>query len=167
MVDLPGDGYTVGAVDFATLLIRKYFPERTDLESNVIRAYLERHMTAFDRITFSKRVGQGQPPDPTHDPGVQANTVFSSKKRIDLLAWAGSQPTIVEAKRRVTPAALGQLQTYRHLFLEEFPDALDPLLVVIGETSDDDTLRVLLANGVTAYLYPEANASGSPGAGGG
>jgi len=139
----------------ALLLLRRFYPERTDRESTIIRDYLLAHGTEFDRFAFSVRVGVGQTPDPTHLEGVQTNTVFSTKKRIDMIAWKGSQAHIHEFKERVSPAVLGQLQTYRHLWLEENPDALEPRLVAIGRLADDDTLRVLQANAIDVYVYPE------------
>lgn len=161
VVDTPG--YTFDAAEFARLLILKSYPERTDRESAVIRDFLMAHLHEFSRVEFSVRVGQGQAPDPAHLDGVQANTVFSSKKRIDLLCWRGPIPVLVEAKERVQPGALGQIQTYRNLFLEEHPDAPEPELVVIGRYSDADTLPSLSAAGVTVYLYAPADPAGVPG----
>jgi hypothetical protein len=159
-------GYDFGRNDLALLLIRRFYPERTDRESKIIHAWLEARGKDFDAWSFSVRVGQGVAPDPSHLPGVQANTVFSSKKRIDILCWQGQQPYIGEVKLRVNPQALGQLQTYRHLWLEENPDARDPRLFAIGAFSDDDTIRVLNANGVDVFLYPEAITVGGSPAGG-
>lgn len=147
--------YKFASDQLALLLLKRFYPERTDRESTIIRDYLLAHGAEFDSFAFSVRVGQGQVPDPTHLEGVQANTVFSTKKRIDMIAWTGSQAHIHEFKERVSPAVLGQLQTYRHLWLEENPDALDPRLVAIGRSSDEDTLRVLQANAIDVYIYPE------------
>ena len=154
------DGYTYTALDFAGLLIRKHFPERTDGESAVIRAYLLEHLAEFDSMTFAKRIGRGIPADPSHLPGVQANSDFSGKLKIDILAWKGSQPFLIEVKQRVTPAALGQILTYRHEFLTEFPDAPEPVLVVVGREASENAIPALTAHGITVYLYPDANVSG-------
>lgn len=149
--------YAFGQTDFALLLIRKAYPERTDGESAVIRAFLLVHLHEFDSLVFGKRVGQGEPPDPTHLPAIQQQTVLNTQKRIDILAFQGSQPIIVEVKQRVTPAALGQILTYRHLYTLENPNAPDPELWVVGRTSDADTLSSFAAHGVTVFLYPDAN----------
>lgn len=152
------DGYSYTVLDFARLLIAKHYPERTDGESAVIRAYLLEHLAEFDSIIFAKRIGRGIPADPSHLPGVQANADFSGKLRIDILAWKGSLPYLIEVKQRVSPAALGQLLTYRHEFLEEFPDAPEPVLVVVGREASENAVPALQAHGVTVYLYPDANA---------
>ena len=147
------EGYDFGHDDLTVLLLRRFYPERTDRESTIIRDWLLAHGADYDRFSFSVRVGEGQTPAPDLEAGVVRSVVFSSRKRIDILAWQGNTPTIVEVKERVTPAALGQLLTYRHLLLEELPDAPDPRLVIIGRYSDPDTLRSLSAHGVDVYLY--------------
>lgn len=148
------EGYDFVADDLATLLLRRFYPERTDRESTIIRDWLQAHGADYDRFSFSVRVGQGQTPAAGLDPGVASSVIFSSRKRIDVLAWQGSSPTIIEVKERITPAALGQILTYRQLFMEELPDAPDPRLVVIGRYSDDETIRSLNAHGVDVELYP-------------
>ena len=159
-------GYDFTRDDLASLLLAKFFPERPNGETAIIRDFLSAHGAEYDRLSFSVRVGVGLTPDPSHLPGIQKNTVDSSRKRIDILLWQGDQPTIAEVKQRVNPAALGQLQTYRHLWLEENPDAREPRLIAIGRTSDGDTLRVLTAAGVTVYLYePGDDSPGDVGSG--
>ena len=152
--------YVFDQTDFSLLLIRSHFPERTDGESLVIRAFLLEHLREFDRIIFGKRVGHGEPPDPTHLPAIQRQTTLNTQKRIDILAFRGTQPIIIEVKQRVTPAALGQILTYRHHFLEESPDAPEPELWVVGRESDADTLAAISAHDVTVFLYPDAQLAG-------
>lgn len=156
MADEP---YTYSDLALSRLLIAKHFPERSAREDAVILAFMLEHANDFTMFTFSRRVGEGLAPDPTHLPAVQQNTLFGTRKRIDILAWSGSHPTIIEVKDRVTPASLGQILTYRHLLLEEQPDVEEPALVVIGRYSDPDTIKTLQAHGITVYLYPEADAS--------
>lgn len=152
--------------DLATLLVRRFYPERTDRESRVIREWLINHGARYDRFSFSVRVGQGATPDPTFPPRLQKQINFVSKKRIDILAWVGALPTIIEVKYLVTPASLGQILSYRVFFLEENTNAPDPDLVVIGAASDPDTIRSLQAHDVTVLLYPQAVTEGStPGVG--
>jgi hypothetical protein len=151
------NGYQFGSSDLALLLIRRAYPELTDRESPIIRAFLENHGAEYDRYEFSVRVGQGATPDPSHLPGVQAATVRNTRKRIDIILWRGGNPTIVEAKERITPAVLGQLLTYKHLLMEDRPDMREPVLATIGRYCDDDTRRVLTAAGVDVYEYPASD----------
>ena len=148
------DGYLFDRDALALLLIRSHYPERTDHESALIRDWLKARGEQYDRFAFSVRLGTPAPVDPTHLPGVQRSAAWSSLKRIDVLAWEGEQPTIVEVKARVTPSCLGQVLTYRDLFLERYPESLPPKLLVIGRTSDVDTIRSLNGAGVDVLLYP-------------
>jgi hypothetical protein len=154
------NGYDFDRATLMELFLRMQFPERTQWESAVIRDFLTVHISEYENYSFSVRVGQGLAPDPAHLPGVQRNTTFSTRKRIDMLAWQGAQPFIFEVKLRVNPAALGQLQTYQHLWLEENPNAAIPRLAAIGRTCDADTARVFDAAGVDIYLYPESAGDG-------
>ena len=154
-------GYRYGPEDFATLLLRSFYPERPGQETAVIKAFLLAHLHEFDSVDFSVRVGTPIATDPTHLEGVQRNAIRSALKRIDILARRGSRHVIVEVKTRVTPAALGQILTYRQLLLEELPDALEPELVVVGTSADPDTVRVLQGHGITVYVYEAADAAGA------
>lgn len=159
-----GYDYTRGTL--LELFTRMQFPERTQRESALIKDFLEAHIEEYDTYQFSVRVGQGMTPDPTHLPGVQTNTTFSSQKRIDVVAWQGNQATIFEVKFRANPAALGQLTTYRHLWQEDNPDAPEPRLAIIARYTDPDTARVLSAHGVTVYLYDAPAGDGGAAVGG-
>lgn len=153
-------GYAFDGDELAVLILRRFYPERTDRESTIVRDFLLARGRLYDKYEFSVRVGQGQTPDPAHPAGVQRSTVFSSRKRIDMIVWQGIQPTIIEVKERVSPAVLGQLRTYRQLLVEDRPGILDPFLMSIGRYSDPDTLRVLSAEGIDVLLYDQAD-SGS------
>lgn len=159
-------GQTFTAGDFPSLLIAKFYPEKTDRESGIIQDFLKAHLYEFDRVAFSWHIGQGVAPDPTHDPGVQKTTKYSSQKRIDVLAWQGDLPWIIECKYRVNPAALGQLHTYSLLWQRENPHVRPPKMVAIGRYADPDTLFALNTHGVDVYLYPEATGDGGAANGG-
>lgn len=153
-------GYVYTSADLAELLIRNYYPERTNRESGVIKDFLMARGRLYDRYEFSVRVGQGVAPDPSHMPEIQEQAKFNYQKRIDLIVWRAGKPTIVDAKERVTAAVIGQLRQYRHLLLEDRPDMDEPSLMVIGRYSDDDTLRVLAAEGIDVLLYTTDNGGG-------
>lgn len=140
--------------ELAELLLRRWFPERTDRESAIIKDFLLEHGRAFDRYEFSVHVGNGTAPNPAHLPGIQKTTVFSSQKRIDMLAWRGATVTLFEVKARIGLEVLGQIQAYAQLLDETRPGILIERLAALGRTSDDDTLRVLASHGIDVYLYP-------------
>lgn len=147
------EGYDFTPADLPALLRVGVIPEQPRPESRVILDWLTAHGAEYDRWSFSVRLGTPIEPNPDHLPGVQKSTVFSSLKRIDVVAWRGTQATIIESKVRVSPDALGKVLMYRQLFLEEQPDASEPRLVIIGRYGDEDTLRSIGAHGIDVYLY--------------
>lgn len=148
-------GYVFTRGDYGRLKVESYYPERTPRESTVIRDWLVAHAEEYDKLQFSVRIGTPPALNFEHLNGLKRMAWYSLAKRIDILGWKGTQPDIIEVKERMTPAALGQLQTYRHLLLEELAGIPEPNLIAVGRTCDVDTLRVLSANGVTVLLYDQ------------
>lgn len=159
-------GYDYTRDQILAVAVRMQFPERSAEESALICAFLMAHGLEYDRYAVSVRVGQGVTPDPSHLPGVQRQTIRNSQLRIDLIAWADAQPWIFEVKRRANHHAIGQLRTYRQLWMEEHPDAREPRLAVIARTIDPDMERVFPNEGIDVYLYPAAAGGGGAAVGG-
>jgi hypothetical protein len=160
------NGYDYSRDQLLDVFVRMRFPERSDRESTLYRDFLQAHIHEYENYSFQVRVGQGVTPNPDHLPGVQRQTVRNSKMKIDMLAWQGPQPFIFEVKERAIHAAIGQLITYRHLWMEENPDAREPRLAVIARTIEPDMEPVFAANGIDVYLYPPAAGDGrTPGGG--
>jgi len=159
-------GYDFDRNTILEQLIRMQFPERNQYESAIIADFLRLHYQEYDRYSISVRVGRGLTPNPEHLPGVQLNTIRGTQKRIDMMAWQGAQPWIFEVKVRLAPYAVGQLETYRHLWMEDNPDALEPRLAVICQYGDGDTERVCAARGIDVYIYEPAPDSGGNAGGG-
>jgi hypothetical protein len=143
-----------------------HYPERSGREDALIADFLSHHIDEYDRYSFSVRVGSGRPADPAHLPGVQRQAVRNSQMRIDMVGWQGPQATIFEVKERAIHSALGQLQTYAHLWMQDNPDALAPRLAVIARTIEPDMEGVFQAAGIPVYLYEPAASSGGTASGG-
>lgn len=152
------DGYDFGNERFEELLLRRFYPEKTDHESRLLLEYLNEHVRDFDRVSFSVRIGLGQAADPALLPGVQRQAERNSKRRIDFVGWNGRRATLVEMKTRLGHEVLGQLVTDRMLWMSEFPSDEPPRLVALGRTATPEELALLSAAGIDAYLYTETNA---------
>lgn len=158
------EGYDFGVEKLGELLLQKFFPEKTDHESALLLEFLRDYGATFDKLSFSVRVGQGLTPNPEHELGVQRATAFSSRRRIDFVGIQGTQATLVELKTRVGHAVMGQLLDDRLLWLKEFPDGPEPLLVAVGRYSTPEELENVTAHGITVLLYEAKGATGvSPG----
>lgn len=146
-------GYVFTRGDYASLIPSAYYHERTSRESAVIRDWLTARADEYDKLQFSVRIGTPPELGFEHLNGIKRMAWYALAKRIDILGWKGPQPDIIEVKERMIPGVLGQLQTYRHLLLEELPGIPEPNLIAVGRWCDVDTLRVLTANGVAVFLY--------------
>lgn len=151
--------YDFAPEQLAELLIRKFFPEKTQHETVLLAQYLADYGATFDRLRLSARIGEGSPVNVAHLPGVQRAQEFSSKRRIDFIGMQGRQATLVEAKTRIGHAVMGQLLSDRQLWLEEDPNAPEPILVAVGRTATDEDLRVVSSHGITVLLYEAPNTS--------
>lgn len=149
-------GYDFDGTRFAELLLARFYPEKTDHESALLRDYLQVHLPEFDRVSFSVRVGNPAPIDDTLPAATQRQMALVTRRRIDLVGWSGRQATLVEAKSRVGHAVLGQLLSDRQLWIEERPEDPAPALVAIGRESDADAVRILNDHGISVFLYAGA-----------
>lgn len=113
--------------------------ENADIWSRFIDGNPER----FDTVDYDFRVGEGMRLEPGWPDHVKRDATALTQKRIDVLAWRGEKPTIIEVKRRVGLSTLGQVLGYKILFMRGFKNIEEPeLLVVTGAIGEDDR-RVL------------------------
>lgn len=139
--------------DLDVLLARRRFPGQAPTENGIIHDWLAARGVEFSRIDFNVRVGEGITGGGVLDVATLASQKASTQKRIDVVAFRGSEVTLVEVSERVTPGKLGQLATYRHLYLTANPEVPDVDLLALGRRTDPDTLSAFLAAGVDVFLY--------------
>lgn len=148
------DGYDFRPDQFSEVLLRKFFPEKTDHESILLRQFLEARGVDFPtKWSASVRIGEAIVPNPEHLEGVQRNTARSSRRRIDFVGWDGQQATLVELKTFVGHQVMGQLLSDAVLWMKEFPDGPEPRLVAVGRRSTPEDEEIVSGHGITIYLY--------------
>jgi hypothetical protein len=149
-------GYHWDSTEFASMLLQKFFAERTEHETRLLIEYLLEHHNEYDSIDVSVRVGAGVQPDPSFLPGVQRQAIENSRKRIDMVGYSGRQATIVELKTTVSHAVMGQLLMDRALWIAEHPEDPEPRLVAVGRRGTEQDIGVLNAHGIDVFIYDEA-----------
>lgn len=123
-------------------------------EAALAAAWLESNIDHFDDIDFQKRVGPGVQLGPEYHANIQAMAYQATRKRVDLVGYAGDAATIVEFKDHVDLAAVRQALNYAQLW------AVDPgtppvsAVLVVGNTGDADIVNTAAAFGVTVQLLP-------------
>ena len=113
---------------------RLKYPGLLPEEILVLRAWLALHQTEYDRFEYNMRIGQGIDPGPSYTPEVRKQAILNTQLRIDAVAWSGTQPTIIEVKRRATASNVGQILTYSSVWRQEFPSDPAPILRLVCNT---------------------------------
>lgn len=131
-----------------TQAARLKLPGMLPQETRIFGAWWAVHGKDYDTADFNVRVGQGYDPGPTFDDSARRGAILNSQFRLDALLYRGSQPEIVEVKYRASPLALGQLLSYRVLWLAANASQLAPGLRMVVNQLSPDMKAVCAAYGV-------------------
>lgn len=127
---------------------RARYPGLMPLEVAVLKEWLRLHESEYDRFDYNTRTGTGTDPGPTYPQNLRDMGVAITQKRIDAIAWAGNEPTLIEVKNRATLAAVGQILSYKVLFKADYPLSPEPKLLLVASKFDPDVYPVLREHGV-------------------
>lgn len=141
--------------DLDVLLVQFAYPGMPEPESAVFRDFLKARGSEFDRFEFNVHLGTGAAPAEGLTEKYEQLATRLTQKRADVIAWIGTQPTIIEVKIRLGLSAQGQLLGYRTLYMEDHPEALTPALLALARRADADTLKCLGDSGITVILYED------------
>lgn len=115
---------------------------------------MEHRLFSFDRYEYDVKLAGWSagviPTDHTH----RAMWESLLKKRIDVVAWTGEQPTILEVKPVASFAALGQCLGYGFLWAAEKPGLRKARLGVVCARVDPDLSACFSAYGVRVWQLP-------------
>lgn len=125
-------------------------------DTRVWQAALEHGLFPADRFEYDVRFGGLTPAGPaTGDvqAGMWENLI---KKRVDVVAWRGKQPWIVEVKPVASFSALGQCLGYGWMAKAERPELRSVRLAVVCAICDRDLKPVFEAYGISVVALPYA-----------
>jgi hypothetical protein len=127
---------------------RAKYPAMQVDEILVWQAWLMQHQTEYERFDYNVRLGTNVDPGPDFPPNIRKAAIAINSLRVDAVGWQGSQPTIFEVKRRAAPNNIGQLLTYKHLWVDQFPTGPAPKLVLVFNDISQHILGVSQASGI-------------------
>lgn len=136
------------------LLNQIQYPGQTWVESEIARAWLNKHGTEYDEITFSVRLGEGTDPGEEYAPEIRELSKTLTQKRADCVARLGTLVDLIEFKVRVAAGALGQLLIYRDLWELYHPELPIRHLIAIGRAMVPDCEATLAKHNVLVQTYP-------------
>ncbi len=131
---------------------RHKYPHMNSQEAEVWTRFMNLNPGFFHTVDYDWRVGEGMVIPPGTTENIARMGKMISQKRIDVLGWNEEQPTIVEVKNRVGIQTLGQALGYQVLFKQEFPNIIEPRMMVVTAVIDKDDQDVLNAYKITVYV---------------
>jgi hypothetical protein len=146
------------------------FPGLLPDEIIVMRAWLVLHQSEWQRFEYNVRLGPGTDPGPQFPPNIRQDGIRLSQLRIDAVAFRNIAPEltvgpdrspaeiyavspgaiaeIIEVKRRALPGNIGQLTTYFHSWMHEFPNASPPTLRLVCNTYTPNIIPAIQQTGI-------------------
>lgn len=125
-------------------------------ETAVIKAWLAKHYREYDRVEIERRLGPGLELPPGAPAYLQRCATVSWQLRADMICWSGNTPTIVEAKERIGPDAIGQLLMYQRLLTKDNPTILQVYKIAAGQSICNGIESYFYDYGITVELFPGA-----------
>ena len=133
---------------------RLSYPGMLPREILVFQRWLTMHEAEYTSFQFNVRLGNGVDPGPELDANIRQAAIMNSQKRVDVVAWLGQQPIIIEVKDRATASAIGQIASYAALWAGTFPNTPAPALRLVCNRLDPDILAVCQFHGINVDVVP-------------
>ncbi len=111
-------------------------------------AFLESEWNTFEEVWYDVHVGRAMAV-PLGSPEFMQKVVDGvSRKRIDVVGRIGSLLFVIEIKPEANMKGIGQVVTYRNLFVKEFEIPGPVQAMIVATTCDADILDVANEQGV-------------------
>jgi hypothetical protein len=136
------------------LLVQIQYPGMTFVESEIARAWLNRHGAEYDEVLFNVRVGEGVDPGEEYAAEIREMAVKLTQKRADIMARAGDQVDLIEVKVRIAFPVIGQLVGYRALWQRQHPELPVRRLLAIGRSVVPDAADIIESQGIQIETFP-------------
>ena len=129
-------------------LWRGRYPHMLKEDYPVWDAFLNQNLALFERIYYDVRIGGVLSTDPTIPEKDRKMFYDNTAKRIDVLAETKDELWIVEVATRPGLRAVGQLQTYLALWMEDPKILKTTKAVLVCQSIDADMERSLVFYGM-------------------
>ncbi len=128
------------------------FTHLLPLERPIWARYLAATTEEFLSLVYDLHLGEGAPIDPALSEGTKAIIAAVSRKRVDVVGETADSIIVFEVKPRAGMGAMGQLLTYRELYLREIRPTKPIRMVVVCERVEPDVPRVYGQYGIEIAL---------------
>lgn len=124
------------------------YPRMSLEDSKIWGRYLSKFSDLYDSFDYDLRVGAGVTPDLPIPEKFIKDYEDLTKKRIDAVGYKNNKATLFEVKPRAGTAALGQLISYRDLFLRSHPYIQISSLVCVTELIQPEELEIYIQHNI-------------------
>lgn len=128
--------------------VRHKYPHLIGEDTEVWNRFILKHPEKFDTVNYDVHIGKGANTEPIPDKTSKKYWADLTKKRIDVVAYKNDFVTIIEVKKRVSLATLGQVLGYKFLFLREHPEIPVASTLIICSSIDQDDIDILNHYGI-------------------
>ena len=136
---------------FPSILLYKY-PRMSPKDVDIWKRFLMQHPTMFNSFDYDFPVGNGEDPGDQFEPNLRKDFIDLTKKRIDVVGYKDGTPSIIEVKPRANPAALGQLLTYKTLFIQSHPSFPNITLIIVTEFINTEEQQIFNSNNIKVFV---------------
>lgn len=127
---------------------RHYKPDELEIAKEFVRRALVPGIYFFDvylPTTEVKKAIEALPKE-------YKRIAYPGMLRIDAVCLKGKTIWIIEFKERFRPTGIGELMTYKRLFIREYKPKKDVILAYVSSRHDPDLERVLQDYGIIGYV---------------
>lgn len=129
-------------------IVMPRYAHMMQMDHDVWTRFLESGDFPLQEVWYDVHVGAGLRMPPGSAELDKRISAALYEKRIDVVARIGSQLWVVEVKPKADMTALGQIITYRELFIQRYRPTGSVLGVVVCDQVDDELLFLFEAVGV-------------------
>jgi hypothetical protein len=122
-------------------IVKAKYPHLWKKDYDTWTAFLRSEHNDFEQVWYDVHVGAPMHV-PAGSPAFMKNVVDGvSRKRIDVVARQGKRLWIIEVKPEANMKGIGQVVTYKKLFVKEFRITESVKAMIIATTCDRDVLK--------------------------
>lgn len=113
--------------------------------------FLQLYGDWFKNYRYDVRVGEGVDPGPGYEEEWRRLARLLTQKRIDVVAEKDGEVWIFEVKPDAGLGAIGQVLSYKVLYMKEHKDVHKVQLAIVTTRVDDDIREVCKEYGITVF----------------
>ena len=110
------------------------YPHMKPADVLIWEKFIDKYPFAYESVQYDFSVGDPPPFNPLMPDGEDLNQDALYRLKIDVIGHSGNAVDIIELKPKAGPSSLGQVRSYRHLYIRDEEPEEEPQAVVITDT---------------------------------